>query len=88
MWARNEDIKVSERCLELANPASVRLVHARPFQITLLEEDARTNVGRHGTAEVGIVRKRQGLQGTRERARHTLPQIIVIQMELGESGEG
>jgi hypothetical protein len=50
----------SER-LELTNPTSIRLVHACPPQIALLEEDARTNVRRHGTAEVGIVRDRQGL---------------------------
>jgi hypothetical protein len=42
-------------CLELTNPTPVRLVDARPSQITLLQKDARTNVRRHGTAEVGVV---------------------------------
>jgi len=85
-WARREDSQSG--CLELTNPTSVRLIHTRPFQTTLLEEDARTNIRRHGTSEVGIVRKRQGLQGTRKRSRYSLSQIVVIQMELGESGEG
>jgi len=86
IWARSEDSQSG--CLKLTNPTSVRLVHTRPFQITLLEEDARTKVRRHGTTEAGIVRKGQGLQGARERSRYSLSQIVVIQMELGESGEG
>jgi hypothetical protein len=48
-------------CLELANPASVRLVHARPGKVALLEEDARTKVRGHGAVEVGIIRDRQRL---------------------------
>jgi len=74
-------------CLELTNPTPIRLVHARPSQITLLEEDTRTKVRGHNTAEVGIVRNRQGLERTREGARYSLPQVVVVQMELGESGE-
>jgi len=85
-WARSEDSESG--CLELTNPTSIRLVHTRRFQVTLLEEDTRTDVRRHGTTEVGIVRKRQGLQGARERSWYSLSQVVVVQMELGESGEG
>ena len=74
--------------LELTDTTSVRLVYTRPFQITLLEEEARTKVRRHGATEVGIVRNRQGLQGTREGSWYSLLQTVVVQVELGESGEG
>ena len=64
--------------LELTNTTSVRLVHARPSQITLLEGGARTKVRRHGAAEIGVVRNRQRLQGVRENAGYGLPQIVII----------
>lgn len=72
----------------MTDPTSVRLVQARPSQITLLEEDARTNVRRYCAAEIGIVRDRQGLQGMREGTWYGLLKVVVIQMELRESGEG
>ena len=86
---RSENVSKSQSgCLELTDTASVRPIHARPSQIALLEEDARTKVRRHGAAKAGVVRNRQGLHGTRESAGYSLPQIVVVQVELGESGEG
>ena len=75
-------------CLELTNPTPVRLVHTRPSQITLLEGGARTKVRWHCAAEIGVVRDRQGLQQMRESVRNSLPQVVVIQVKLGERGEG
>ena len=71
----------------MTNPTSVLLVHIRSPQITLLEGGARTKVRRHGATEVGVVRDRQGLQGMGERAWYSLPQVVVIQVELGESSK-
>ena len=86
---RSENVSKSQSgCLELTDTASVRPIYARPSQIALLEEDARTKVRRHGAAKAGVVRNRQGLHGTRENAGYSLPQIVVVQVELSESGEG
>jgi len=74
-------------CLELTNPTPVRLVYARPSQITLLQEDARTNVRGHDTAEVGIVRNGQRLERAWEGAWYSPLQVVVVQVKLGESGE-
>lgn len=80
--------KSQSGCLELADATTTCPVYARPSQITFLEEDARTKVRRHDAAEVGIVRNRQGLERTREGAWYSLLQAVVIQVELGENGEG
>ena len=53
--AGNKGIEDQDKCLELANSASVGLVHIRPSQIALLEGGARTNTRRHGATEVGVV---------------------------------
>lgn len=88
-WARGGTYQGGQGgCLELTNPTPVRLVHTRPSQIALLEGSARTKVSRHGAAEVGVVRDRQRLEGTGEGVRDSLLQVVVIQVKLGESGEG
>jgi hypothetical protein len=77
----NQKRKVSEnqrRQLELTNPTSVCLVHTRFSQVTFLEGCARTKGRRHGAAEVGIVRHRQGLQGTGESAWNSLREVVVV----------
>lgn len=73
--------------LELTNPTPIRLVHARTSQVTLLERSARTKGRGHGAVEVGIVRHRERLEGRGERAWDSLPQVVVVQVELREGGK-
>ena len=72
----------------MANPTPACLVHARSYQVALLEGGARTKGRWHRATQVGVIRDRQRLESKREGAGDGLTQVIVIKMELGEAGEG